>query len=583
MDFQYWLTNKIREAWNANYLGELVKTDIKFLQRGTDLDFEKEKSSLPIDLLLANIATALSTGRLLGTALESTLKSVKKRLDTSAGYVFANYLNSLTSKEYVAVSEGKDEKGEEVEDPLKKLDSFNPKKYGIAVDVVDGTTLAAKGLDGAYSLSAAANGLISFPDMQAYAVGAPINVLENFNFHNNPEKEIELLVENLSRYYNKPPNELKIVTHSSDTGNHHRTLINNLTSLGVQVIVPEPVIVEPPYVLGMALRTKNAPDCIIGVFGLPEIVINTLLLASIGEEYELRFRIASNSMLEHSNQNNLDDAFLFKKEEVEILKKLNLDCKFVYSKKTIASNLNNICSSSTALTYDPILDIKGFQLDNSTIRLETIFSGYGNNTLQLSTYHKCFNSINYSACYSQKIDDISLILPVKELSILNLYDEIVSELKNITDNGIVYADKKDLHITAYEFGIHYGGCDINEILAAKEEIKDYDYKNNIFCKAVNIYKTNDSIIMNVVLPEDFLEDLNKKHFHLKGKFFNIMKVPSKTHITLARFNKYLPEEINTKITNYTNSLSKKSIFPINFLSDPSLVHITETPFTKEKI
>jgi fructose-1,6-bisphosphatase/sedoheptulose 1,7-bisphosphatase-like protein len=587
MDFQYYLTNKLKERWKANYLGELFKTEVTFLQKGLYFDFEVENQNLPIDLLLANIATALSTSKLIGSASDSTLKSVKKRLDVSAGYVFADYLNFLTSKEYIAVSEGKDETGEAIEDPLKKLNSFNHKKYGIAVDVVDGTTLAAKGLNGAFSLSAAANGLISFPDMQAYAVGAPISILEKFDFYNRAEREVERLVENLCNYYDKSPNQLKIVTHSSDTGNHHRTLINNLISLGVQVIVPEPVIVEPPYVLGLSLRTENAPDCIIGVFGLPEIVINTLLLASIGEEYELQFRIASNAMLEFPNQDNLNDAFQFKQEEIEALNKLNLDYNLVYSKRTIASDLNNICSSSTALTYDPILDIQGCQSENSIIKLETIFSGYKNNTIKLSTYHKCFNSINYSACYPQKIDDISLILPANEEQVINMYETITSLIKHIVNNGIIYTKKEDLHITAYEFGIHYGGYNSeNNLRLAKEELlsaEDNNTFDGINCKIMGMCRTEDSIFLSVETSNEFLNSLNEKYNDLKQEFFNIKRTPSHLHITIARFNRFISKKIMNNIDNEIKLWNENYRNTICFSSVPKLVHIIETPFNRKEI
>jgi Fructose-1,6-bisphosphatase/sedoheptulose 1,7-bisphosphatase and related proteins len=380
-------------------------------------------------LLTANIATALSTGALLGTATQSTLKSTKSRMDTSAANVFAAVMKNAETLNYIATSEAKDERGYFVEDPLKAIDKLNIGGLGIAVDVVDGTTLAANGLDGSYSLSAAASGLTAFPDMQAYAVGAPKEVLAKFNFSNAPEEEIFSFIDHLSRFYKKPANEIRAVTHSSDTGLHHSTLIEKLKSKGVQVIVPEPVIVEPPYTLGMSLRTKNAPDCIIGVFGLPEIVINTLLLGIINKGYDLQFRIASNAMLENPNEVSLKNAFSFPRHEIEKLDLLNLKRDAVYTKETIASSLANACFSATALTDDPILGLQGYKKSGAIIKLETLFSGYNGFTIILKTFHECRNSINYAACFPQTIDDLSIVIPLQTYTVVQHVEDLMADLR----------------------------------------------------------------------------------------------------------------------------------------------------------
>ena len=583
MEFLNWIKNELKQQWNSELLGELLDIEIEILE-GANLPFnDSKKISLPINLLLANIAAAISTNKLLGSANMFDLKSVKSRMDTSAAHAFANVMNYSKTKDYIAASEAKDEHGEIVVNPLEKISEYNSEHFGIAVDVIDGTTLAAKGLNGAYTLSAAAHGLIIFPDLQAYAVGGPSCILDNFDFYEKPEKMVDNLIASLSDYYNKPPSDLKIVTHSFDTGKHHTTLIEQLKNYGVQVIVPDPVIVEPPYVLGMALREEDAPDFMIGVFGLPEIVINTLLLAVLNKDYELRFRISSNQMLEAPEQTTLDEAFSFNNSELCKISELNLKKDLVYTKNSIALNTVGACFAATALTNDSILKLSGIKSNDSEIKLQTIFSGYDGYTIKLSTIHRCVNMISYISRFPQIVDDLSIVLPIKNNYVISIYNNLVSKFKFLNlDTKLKYTPVGDLHITLYEFGTHYGGYSSKSSLAesiieARKILAkiETDFKCSIMCIEIK----NDSIIMKITIHENSYDILKTLDFPKEQTFFNMKSIPKEFHITVARFEEYLKENEIDCIKSIITEANIEIMNPVDIIAQPTLVHIVGTPYT----
>lgn len=357
-------------------LGEIKDIDIQVLKKGKENNVENMISTA-IPILIANLSAGISIKDDFGTAKEYNLKEVKSQMDIKAGKAFKSTLEKIKALNYIATSEGKDEYGNIIEDPLKDFQQSMNGNLGIAVDVIDGTTLAAKGLKGAYTLSAIGKNLKKFPDLQSYALLGPKEVVEKFDFFNKPEEEIIDLVNNLSRYYNKPVKDLKIVTSSYDKGEQHQTLIDNMRKLGVQVIIPDPVIIEAPYIISMGLNLANRPDCMIGVLGLPEMVISTLILSNFDTNLDLKFRIASNAMLDNRQNRNLDDIFKFKNNEKIEIKKLKLELNRIYDKLFITSDINNVSFCTTSLTGCDILVLNGIKEENLEVKLESIFGFNG--------------------------------------------------------------------------------------------------------------------------------------------------------------------------------------------------------------
>lgn|GEM_PF-5703848 len=586
MSFNIWFANEFIKHWDNRLLGELLEYDIEVLQNGDANEPDIINFPDPIKILLANIAAALSTNGLLGTAQSNNLKSVKSRIDTSASHVFFDMLKFFGLEKSISTSEAKDEHGASVDDPLTHISDLHNNNYRIAVDVVDGTTLAAKGLNGSYSISAGAYGLLPFPDLQAYAIGAPYEILNKINFNNTPEKEIESIIINLCNYYNKKPSELKIVTHSFDTGNHHTKLIEIIKNHGVQVIIPDPVIVEPPFVIGMALRTRNSPDCMIGVFGLPEIVINTLLLTTLKKDFGLNFKIASNHMLNKSEQKQLSDAFNFSPQEIEQINELNLRIDEVYSEKSIIADQYNACFSASALTDDPILGLQGCHKVGPIINLETIFSGYNGYIIKIKTQHKCINSINYAACYPQPICDLSIVLPIKDEFLVNLLNQFINKLKNSSlRDSLSYTPVSDFHVTLFELGVHYGKYSFLDNLKAAK-IESIAILKNISSPIpfdlIEPKISNNSIIFLARISPGASKNIEDKlFFDRNNSFYNVKQFPECLHITIARFHEYLSQEKMDILESIINQFKNNEIH--NSISYPTLVQISTTPYSKQEV
>ena len=587
MNATEWLRQQLLNNWNQRLMGECVECNVE-LMKGEENNYSTQNigsSFSPVDLLVANISAALSTSEVLGTATDQNLKSVKTQMDVSAGHVFAESLHDAKSFSYVAASEAKDETGNLIDDPISKVSKMLGGGVGIAVDVIDGTTLAALGLPGAYTLSAAASALRKFPDLQAYAIMGPDSVCTAFNFFEASEIAAKKFVQDLCEFYKKEANELRIVTHSFDTGSHHSELIEVLNELGVNVIVPNPVIVEPPYTLSCALKTKESPHALIGVFGLPEIVINTVLLGIIDTDCCIRFRIASNSMLRFENEKNLSRAFHFTEGESELLKKMNLGKSQIFDVKSIVEQPSDAAFAATCLTTDDILGISGISaVDSNAFALQTVFSGLNGPTFKLTTKHRLGNRINYGGVYSQKIDDLSLIVPINKGPAFEFCELVLAELASTDVDFLVMEDPKNLHATLYEFGVHYGGTDRETLELAiaqcKEIVVDEELDKPVVFRTGKLRLAKNSVILELQLDRDFSTlQLSKK---LNGPFFNAMRACSSHYITLARLKSYLTPEELAALSRMLNDLQPKNQ-EREIPETPRLVHIESTPFYHREI
>lgn len=575
---------EVRRQWNNRFLGTLKGIDLSVVNISENItEIDVDKSS--ITLMLSSLSAAISTQRLIGAGKDTSatfLKSIKSRMDTSASDSFGNYWKNANEILSIAASEGKDERGNVVEDSLKKVTNDKDSELSIAVDVVDGTTLAAKGLNGAYSIAAGAKGLRTFPDMQAYAIGGPIEVLDELDFSNKPEDEVIHFISLLSKYYGKMPSELRIVTHSYDTGTHHSQLISAMKSLGVQVIIPNPVIVEPPYVASMALRTAGAPDGMIGVFGLPEIVINALLCITITEKQELRFRIASNEMLFRPEETDLDLTFAFSEAEKENLESNGLDVNHIYGKLDLAESLDNACFTAIALTDDPVLGLSGISRLGDSFKVETLFSCHQGVTLKMVTRHELNNPVAYIARNQQKIDDISAVIPLLGSGSQMYLEDVIKQMQAEGFNFLNYSPVEDLHITAFEYGIHYGGYS-GDLKAEKEKIAKHFLEHtpetltfelgdigimgdSIICK-VSMSQDDYRRAMSICLPEEKCSD-----------FQNVNSMPMELHVTLARFTEYVGKKEIEKLNCFLAGVGTPTKSQRTATGELQLVHISLTPY-----
>ena len=569
------LKDRLHELWDFDLMGNPKAINIEILKKsGT----HGGKDVTP--LLAANIAAAFSTRSFLGKANSYNLKSIKNRLDMSAAFTFDEMIKRNMFRSYVAASEGKDETGEAVIDPLKDLSAISGDGLGLAVDVIDGTTLSAKGIPGAYTLSAVSYGLRSFPDLQAYAVIGPKPVIDGYNFDMDETEEVTELLNRVSEHSHKPISEICVVTHSSDTGKHHKKLIETITNLGAKVIVPEPVIVEPTHVLGLGMSIgSQKPDLIVGVFGLPEILINSLILSNITSEKAVRFRIASNAMLASPETEDLSERFAFSEDEQGLIQRSGLERDKEFTNNDIAETQRGCGFVATCLTGDPVLGIPAItQIDNDTI-IHTIFGDMDGNVYKVTTVHSTGNEVDYTARYKLKIDDLSIVSFCK-------FDEQFSNALNAFESKVTSKCKwnslTDMHITLFEIGVHYGGFSGGEFKQAALEWKKIG--DNLLTPKTRIKAFIRKAYGVVCETEtDSFEKLRQKETGLfNNRFCNIMREPMASHITLCQFASQLTADeiavIDSEILKMNQLFHESDII----LSKPELIHIINTPFVFEE-
>ena len=332
------------------------------------------------NLLIAIFKAASSVVDLIGTANEENIKTVKHQIDAMASAAFEKEYSLWKENISINTSEGKDENASF--QPRVETSSYNEIKksdFGIAVDAVDGTTLTALGFPGAYSICALNRGLVPFPDIQAYAILAPTSAFERLDLHSQPELSIQKNLEIIADSLGKNIDELTVVTHSEDNGYHHKSIIKTMEELGVKVIIPSPVIVESPFAIATAIGNAHNIDAIIGIFGLPEIIINTILCGILNREKGFVFRLASNSMMKSKEKSTLEDLNKFSNDELNEINEFGLNIDKIYKYDNITSGKHSGIFAATAITDDHILNMKGLQKEDGFINAEGLFADpYGN-------------------------------------------------------------------------------------------------------------------------------------------------------------------------------------------------------------
>lgn len=589
---------EIERRWDEPLLGQLVDCVITPLttsgSRFVDISFNATQYA--VELFVSTLAAAVSTKNSIGAATDETLDSVKKRIDITAAHAFREVIERGEFFKQVAVSEAKDEFGEIVPDPLAKLVSTDKSRYSLAVDVVDGTTLTAKGLPGAYSLAAAAKGLQRFPDLRAYAIMAPGDVLDVIDWEMEPEDVVPTLIAELCKYNGScQPRDIRVVTHSFDIGQHHKMLIKALQQAGVEVIVPDVVIVEAPYVLSTALGMGKAPHAMIGVFGLPEVVINTLLLGILATDYRIDFRIASNMMLKDRQENTLRARFNFSDSEHSTLQDLQLPADTVYDFETICAADDLAFFAATALTHDHWLGLEGLQQRENQLTVNSILCTGLGNIYQIVTTHQFRNKLDYSARYALALADISLVAcmdPHWAFSILTRLQQRIEEAG--IRKGLRFAEllpgeaASGLHVTVFEFGTHFGGLAADKVrrvfdaLHAQLSGRANSTGKRLSPKIDEMKLVDGGIIMNINVDEQNYRALAETCIRCaKDRFCNIIRTPHRTHITLARFIEYLDTDELTKIHEVVRSFNRDGAIvdtPLKY--NLALQSATSTPFTK---
>ncbi|HAN09781.1 MAG TPA: hypothetical protein DCP90_04120 [Clostridiales bacterium] len=325
------------------------------------------------DVVSTTFKAAGSVVDYIGTGKGENLKSVKIEVDKIASDVYMKEMKNWKQEVKVATSEGKDEFGndqpgvatDKIE--LKKNESIN-----IAIDAIDGTTLTALGLPGAESICAVGKGFRAFPDLQAYSILADAKVMDKLDFTSLPEVALEKNLQLIADGLGKRVDQLVMVTHGYESKKHHQTMIDRMRALGVTVVIPEPVTIEVPYTIGACLETYEI-DGIIGVFGLPEVAINSILTRMINPDKAYGFRIVGNEILKRPEQNTLDGIFDLSSEEEKVVNGLGLDKNLIYNYDNIVSGSECIFACA-AVTDDPMLGLNGMKKERDSLIVEGLIA-----------------------------------------------------------------------------------------------------------------------------------------------------------------------------------------------------------------
>lgn len=595
------LPNDLQTRVNYSRHGKLVNVEITTMKDGTNNNnligpLNPTIFELLPDLTLATVATAASLGNYVGTADDYNLKSTKKLIDSIASSVFTEEVNNWSVRADVSTAEGKDEFGNMA--PTVNVVSTGPNRPSelrIAVDVVDGTTLAATGEDGAYCISSLAEGLRALPDLQAYAILAPKSIQDKLDLYTKPEKALEHNLKVTANALAKDMKDLVVVTHSDDTGFHHHELINQMKKMGIKVIIPSPVIVEPPYVVAACLGKKPKIDVMIGVFGLPEIVINTILCGALDREKGFVFRLASNSFLNNKEETTLDNAFKFTPKEKEEVLTRGLDIEKTYSFNDITSGRTCIFSGM-AITDDPILGLKGVSNTKNTKVNGWIADPCGNLHKLTCTFARV-NNIDYTARYPLELFDISLIAEmdslVKPENLINKISILQKKIHHIVPDFYLQPTHElsdgspGIHTTLFEFTVDYASTvsKADQEIAFQKAIEDIAFaleKSNkqFTIKIGKVILTSEGIQLDVSIGRELKKFLNLLAKKKSVEHFNKYSMPKRPHITLGRFinipSKKAVKELDKILIDF-NKQNKNSQFTIKKIL---LKKASTTPFQK---
>ncbi|WP_314224839.1 fructose-bisphosphatase class II [Streptomyces zaehneri] len=227
-------------------------------------------------------------------------------------------------------------------------------------DYVDGTELAATAQPGALTLGGFGIGVRPVPDLQAYAVLAPVEVLHDLDMMPRPEDGVVPLLERIAASVGKLPADLTVSTHSIASNPMHHTLIDLMRGRVRAVLVPESVTVEPPYLLSLVGLSEPRIDSMIGAIGLSELAFAAGLVDLVAPELGFAFRLASVSgPRAEPDLARLDALFKFSEDEEAALSFSGWDKDRQYTSGELVRPGTSRAAALFAVTDNPALGIRG--------------------------------------------------------------------------------------------------------------------------------------------------------------------------------------------------------------------------------
>ncbi|MGW2619233.1 fructose-bisphosphatase class II [Streptomyces sp. NPDC001500] len=227
-------------------------------------------------------------------------------------------------------------------------------------DYVDGTELAATAQPGALTLGGFGGGVRPVPDLQAYAVLAPVELLRDLDLMLRPEDAVVPLLDRIAASRDKLPADLTVSTHSIASTPMHHTLIQLMRSRVRAVLVPESVTVEPPYLLSLVGLSEPRIDSMIGAIGLSELAFAAGLVDLVAPGLGFAFRLASIAgPRAEPDLTSLDALFKFSEDEEAALTSSGWDKDRQYTSEDLVRPGTSRSAALFAVTDNPSLGIRG--------------------------------------------------------------------------------------------------------------------------------------------------------------------------------------------------------------------------------
>jgi fructose-1,6-bisphosphatase/sedoheptulose 1,7-bisphosphatase-like protein len=244
-------------------------------------------------------------------------------------------------------------------------------------DYVDGTALVADGLPGALALGALGRGLRVVPDLQALAVVGPAGLLGEIDVMAHPEESVARWLDVVARGLGRSTGDLTIATHSTTSGRSHRALIERMTATGAHVIVPEPVTIEPPYLLSAAGLAEPRVDAFVGVIGLSEIAYAALLLDLVLPDHGIVFRLASIAGARAAQVDHLGGHFAFTAQELETYAAHGWDVGVAHTSEEVVPSGCGHSAALFAVTENELLGLRAPAVEADTVAVDGLVFGRG--------------------------------------------------------------------------------------------------------------------------------------------------------------------------------------------------------------
>lgn len=241
-------------------------------------------------------------------------------------------------------------------------------KVDAVFDYVDGTELVAENLPGALTLGGFGGDVRAVPDLQAYAVLAPVDLLEDLDLGPSPEVSVIPVLDRIAKAVGKSPDTLTVSTHSVASKPMHSTLVELMRGQGSEVLVPERVTVEPPYLLSLIGLSRPRIDTMIGAIGLSELAFAAGLIDLIAPDLGFVFRLASIAGPRAEPElTNLDALFKFSEDEEIALRRSGWDKDRPYTSKDLVRPGSSRGAALFAVTDNPALGVSAPRPDEKGV------------------------------------------------------------------------------------------------------------------------------------------------------------------------------------------------------------------------